>query len=179
MRKMFWGKPKHMIIWGLVIIYTLFANQLYIQFVLRDGKPVASNVILPSIPQNIVFKLTDLLQPVHYNGQDLYEIKGYAFFAANPGQTNTIRIVLTSNTGNIVFPTRSVPVPDMIKSLPKYENSMDQAEFSFLVSKNVLATGKYQVGILLQPVGDAIPAYVLTTSSIQKTPNSLKYISAP
>jgi hypothetical protein len=177
--KVFGGKQKHIFIWGMLVIYLLFANQQYIQFFLKDGKPIDTNVNLPSPSQNIAFKLTDVMQPIQYNGQTLYEIKGYAFLAAFPEQINNIMIVLNSDTRNIIFPTRYVPIPDMIKSLSFYTSSMDQAEFSFLLSKNVLATGKYQIGIMLQPVGGISPSYVLTRSSIEKTPNTLKYLPAP
>ncbi len=166
------GKNKHILIWAVLIIYAFSANSLYVHFFITDGKPVSSNIHLPAPGKGIVYKLLNL-EPVRYNGKDLYQIRGYAFFAASPEQENTITVVLSSKTQNMAFSTSTVPFPNMIESYPNYTKGMDHAEFRVLLDKDALPPGTYQVGILLGKQGTNDPAYVQTSSVIKKTPNTI------
>jgi len=177
MRNWFKWKYKHFLACAVLIVYVFAANPLYVRFILRDGKPLNTQVVLPpaSVSKEVTFHLADQMQSLRVNGQDLYELKGYAFFQANREQENNITIILSSATGNIAFPTRTVAFPNMIESYPGYTKGMDHAEFSLLLSQNVLSPGTYQIGILLQNKNGPGQSYFLTGSSIKKTPNTLTY----
>ena len=173
------GNYKHFIACAILIVYVFAANPLYIRFVLKDGKPLGSQVALPTPSKDVVFQLDNLIQPLRINRQDLYDLRGYAFFQANHEQQNNITIILSSKTGNIAFPTHTVAFPNMIESYPGYNKRMDHAEFSLLLSQNALSPGTYRIGILLQNKNGPGQSYVLTGGSIKKTPNTLTYTLSP
>jgi|GEM_PF-3047277 len=175
------GKYKHIIACAVLIVYVFTANSLYVRFILKDGKPLGTQVALPapSKDKDVVFLLDNLIQPLRINGQDLYDLRGYAFFQANHAQENNITIILSSKAGNVAYPTHSVALPNMIESYPGYDKQMDHAEFSLLLSQNALSPGTYRIGILLQNKNGSGQSYVLTGGSIKKTPNTLTYTLTP
>jgi hypothetical protein len=179
----FWikGIYKHIIVCAVLLVYVFSANLLYVRFILKDGKPLGTQVALPapSTNKDVVFVLDNLIQPLRINGEDLYDLRGYAFFRANREQENIITIILSSKTGNIAFPTHTVAKPNMIESYPGYDKQMDDAEFSLLLSQNALSPGTYRIGILLQKKNGPGQSYVLTGGSFKKTPNTLTYTLAP
>jgi len=176
MKRWFSGIQKHIIIWGVLLVYLFSANQLYVQYILKNGKPFSTAIDLPAQTNGVTYRLSDFVQPLRYEGQDLVELKGYAFNAANPTAENKITIILSSADQKLAFQTRPDPFPNMIESYPNYTKGMDHAEFSLLLSKNALKPGTYKIGILLEDSRGASRAYVLTGSSIRKTPNIISYI---
>jgi hypothetical protein len=175
MRNWFKRSYKHFIACAVLIVYVFAANPLYIRFFLKDGKPLSTQVVLPADSKGVIYHLGEQIQSLRINGQDLYELNGYAFFQSNHEQENNITIILSSATGNIAFTTRTVALPNMIESYPGYTKGMDHAEFSLLLSQNALSPGTYHIGILLQNKNGAGQSYVLTGGSIKKTPNTLSY----
>lgn len=161
----------------MLLVYLLTAGRLYVQFILKDGKPVSSNVQVPAevSTDGLVYKLGDFI-PVRVNGQDLYQLKGYAFLSAQPETKNKISVVLVSPTQKLAFQTSTVQYPNMIESYPNYKPGMASAEFSMLLSKSVLKPGTYQVGILVEDAAGQNKSFVLTPAKIQKTPNNLRYL---
>jgi hypothetical protein len=175
MRNWFKATYKHFIACAVLIVYVFAANPLYVRFFLKDGKPLSSQVVLPADSKGVIYHLGEQIQSLRINGQDLYELKGYAFFQSNHEQENIITIVLSSATRNTAFATRTVALPNMIESYPGYTKGMDHAEFSLLLAQNALSPGTYHIGILLQNKNGAGQSYVLTGGSIKKTPNTLSY----
>jgi len=165
----------HLIIVAVLIVYVFAANPLFVRFILKDGKPLSTRLTLPGVSTGVIYHLGDQIQPLRVTGQDLYELNGYAFFQANHTQENKITIILSSQTGELAFPTRTVAFPNMIESYPEYTKGMDHAEFSLLLSPYTLSPGTYRIGILLQNKNGAGQAYVMTGGSIKKTPNTLTY----
>ncbi len=175
MRNWFKGKYKHFIACAVLIVYVFAANPLYVRLFLKDGKPLDTQLALPAVSKDVIYHLGDQIQSLRINGQDLYELKGYAFFQAAREQENTITVILSSASGNIAFATRTVALPNMIESYPGYTKGMAHAEFSLLLSQNALSPGTYHIGILLQNKNGPGQAYVLTGCTIKKTPNTLTY----
>jgi hypothetical protein len=173
------GKYKHFIAWAVLLVYVLAANPVYVHWILKDGKPLGRQAVLPAVSKDIIFHLAELIQPLRIQRQDLYDLKGYAFFRSSPEQENTITVVLSSATENIIFPTHTVARPNMIESYPGYTRRMDHAEFSLLLSQNALSPGTYRIGILLQNKNGSGQSYVLTNGTIKKTPNTLTYTLTP
>ncbi len=165
---------------GIFLLFYVFAaNPLYVRFVLKNGKPLATQVTVPAASNDIVYHLDTLIQALRVDGQDLYDLRGYAFFSSNREQDNTITIILSSPAGNIAFPTHTVAFPNMIESYPGYTKGMSRAEFSLLLSQNALPPGTYRLGILLQNKNGPGQSYVLTGGVIKKTPNTLTYTLTP
>lgn len=173
------GKQKHLFFLGILLIYLFAANPVYVHFFMKNGKPSGQNIALPAATKDVVFALNDL-QPVRYEGQNLYELRGFAFQKARPEQVNKITVVLSNGSRNVVFATQPVQYPNMIQSYQGYTPAMDSAEFSMLVSNDGLAPGAYKIGILLEQVkGGGERVFVQTSATIKKTPNSIQYIPAP
>ena len=162
----------------MVLVYLLAANQLYVRFVLKNGKPLTTPVTLPASSPKVVYKLGDFF-PVLYEGENLYQLKAYAFLAANPVTENKISAVLSAPDRQVVFPTLPQPHPNMIQSYSGYKPAMDKAEFIFLISNNALPPGTYQIGFLLEEKTGTGRAYVSTGAQIVKTPNTIRYVAAP
>jgi hypothetical protein len=175
MRNWFKRNYKPYIACAVLIVYVFAANPLYVRFFLKDGKPLGMQAILPVNSKDVIYHLGDQIQSLRVNGQDLYELKGYAFFKSNSVQENKITVMLSSATENIAFATRLVALPNMIESYPGYTKDMDHAEFSLLLSQNALSPGTYHIGIVLQNKNGPGQAYVLTGGTIKKTPNTLTY----
>ena len=170
---------KHLIVWAVLLIYLASANQLYINLVLKEGKPISKNDPLPSELRPIVYQLSDTLQPVRRNGENLFELNGYAFFQDNPLEPTQIKILLFSPTLKLTFPTQAAQYPDMIQSYSGYKPGMDNAQFNLLLSKNTLKPGTYQVCILLESLAGEDQVYVMTGGTILKTPNTITYKLGP
>ena len=174
----FKGKYKHLLILGGLAIFLLAANPFYVRFVLKNGKPLTTPVQIPATSPDVVYKLGDFL-PVVYDGQNLYQLKAYAFIKSAPELNNTITAVLRSPERQVAFPTLPQPHPNMIESYKGYTPAMDQAEFILLLSNNALPPGTYQLGFLLEEKGGTRRAYVATGAQIIKTPNTIRYVAAP
>jgi len=168
------GKRKHILIWALLLIYLVSANRLYIQYILQNGKPGRTNVPLPAQTSGVNFTIT-AMQPVQIDGQNLYQLKGYAFIAANPLQKNKISVVLSSPARNYVFPTEPARQPTMIQSYKGYRKGMESAEFIMLLSEKTLEPGQYQISLLLEHPSSKSRAFVTTGSTIKRTPNTFHF----
>ena len=179
MKRWIIANQKHLIVWAVLLIYLASANQLYINLILKEGKPVSKNDALPSELRPIVYQLSDVLQPVRRNGENLFQLSGYAFFQDNPLEPTQIKILLYSPTLKLTFPTQAAQYPDMIQSYSGYKPGMDSAQFNLLLSKNTLKPGTYQVYILLESLTDESQVYVMTGGTILKTPNTITYKLAP
>jgi len=179
MKKWILSNQKHLFAWAVLLIYFASANQLYVNFILKEGKPISKNDPLPTEVHPIVYQLSDILQPVRRNGENLFELSGYAFFQDNPLEQTQIKILLFSPDLKLTFPTQAAPYPDMIQSYSGYKPGMDHAQFNLLLSKNTLKPGTYQICILLEGNNGADQAYVMTGGTILKTPNTITYKLSP
>jgi hypothetical protein len=175
MKRWILANQKHLIVWAVLLIYVASANQLYVNLILKEGKPVSKNDPLPAEARPIVYQLSDTLQPVRRDGENLFELSGYAFFQDNPLEETQIKILLFSPTLNLTFPTQPAQYPDMIQSFSGYKPGMDHAQFTLLLSKNTLKPGTYQVYIMLESLTGEDQVSVMTGGTILKTPNKITY----
>jgi hypothetical protein len=171
----------HLIFWGILAVFIFSARPVYIQFFLQNGKPYQPDLPLPSENGNIIYQLGNLT-PVRVAGQDLFELRGFAFVQSDPEMHNRISVVLRSASGapgasqTLMFDTRPVTVPGMIKTYKNYKPGMDPAEFSFFFSQAVLQPGVYTIGLLLEDQNGPGRALIMTGSSIKITPNTTTYV---
>jgi hypothetical protein len=175
-----WLKSKkfHLIFWGILAVYLFSASPVYTHFILQNGKPHQPDLPLPSESGNIIYQLGNLT-PIRVSGQDLYELRGFAFVQSRMEQRNKISIVLRSVGApgqTLVFDTHPITVPGMIKTYKGYKPGMDPAEFSFFLSQAVLKPGVYHIGLLLEDQTGTGRALVMTGSSIKITPNTTAYV---
>lgn len=178
MNKWFIGKQKHLILWAVLIVYLFSANSLVVNLFQKNGKPVDTSPDLPAPSNDLTVRLGDM-QPVRVDGEDLYEIRGYAFITANPTQPNQISVILSAPGRSLAFLTRPVQHANMIASAPGFKKGMEQAEFSLLLAKNALPPGVYQVGLLLEARDGVQRIFAVTPDTLQKTPNTLRFNVAP
>lgn len=179
MRSLINGKQKHFLIWALLLVYILSSNQLYTDLFVRNGKPVSQVVSLPASAKegDVIYKLANFV-PVRYEGQDLFELRGYIFPQANPKLATKITVILISQNQRMAFSTDTVPTNSMIKSFAGYSQGMEKTQFRMLLSKHALNVGVYQIGILLEDMSGSRRWFVPTGATIQKTPNSVRYVPA-
>lgn len=175
MKTWFNGKKKHLVIWSVLLIYLFSANPLYVRYVLKNGKPEQANLSLPKASNEIISKLADF-QPVRINGEDLYQLHGFAFIGSDPLRINVITILLINSSGNLAFATNPVQYANMIQSYSGFKSGMEQAEFNMLISDKVLKPGTYRIGILLEEGEGVRHSFLLTNSSIVKTPNTIRFV---
>lgn len=171
---------KHLIVLAVLALYILSANSLYVNLILKYGKPYAAGpaINLGAANSGVTYRLTDL-QPVQLNAEGFNQVRGYAFETAHPLQKYRISVVLSDGKRNIYFPTLPVDHANMIQSYKGYQSGMDAAEFTFPISKEVLSPGTYKMSLLLEEQGGSNRFLIPTGSLIRKTPNTLTYTPGP
>lgn len=169
-----WIKSKkfHFIFWAVLVVFVFSANPLYIHYFLKNGKPYQPALPLPAASQGIVYQF-GYFETTRLDGQDLYQIPGFAFNSSDPLMKNKISIVLRSPSKTLVIATQPIRIPGMIRSYQGYKPGMDQAEFSLYLSQAVFTPGVYTVGILLENQAGPQRTYTVTRSTIKVTPNTI------
>ncbi len=167
-------KKFHIIFWAALILFIFFANPLYNSYFLKDGKPYQPDLPLPASISGIMYQFGNL-GTIRLNGQDLYEIRGFAFNQSDPLMKNKISVVLRSSTQTLVFATHPITIPGMIRSYKDYKPGMDQAEFSLFFSQTVFNPGTYEIGLLLENQTGPGRTFTMTASTVKITPNTLLY----
>jgi hypothetical protein len=170
------SKRKHLIFWTIFLLYLFSANPLYSQYFLKDGKPLSSGEALPAINPNITVRLDERLALVRSNGQDFYELKGFAYLNSAPLRENKIYVVLHSMTQTLVFPTSLAADGAMIRSYSAYKPGMDHAEFLFTLARDIIQPGTYQVGVLIEDQENTSRSYSPTGSLLKTTPNTVTFV---
>lgn len=172
---------KHVLFLAVAAAYLLSANQLYARIFIHHGRPETANISLPSAGQAAILKVSDM-RLTREDGQDVYELRGFAFLSRNPGLEHQIRVVLQAQDGtNLIFATQPATAPAMVRSSGYRDLGVEHSEFRALISKYAVPEGSYQIGILLEPASGAGTAatYTLTGATVRRTPNFLRYTRPP
>lgn len=173
-RLIFNGYHKHLLILVLLGIYLAAANSVYIQFILKNGKPIRVEGALPAESSEVTYKLAEM-RAVRVDGEDVYELKGFAFDSTTPAADYTITVVLVSGEKQYAFKTRAPEFPSLIRSSKLYQQGMDDAEFRALISRRVLDSGVYRIGILLEEKNGEGRLFTYTGGTVRKTANTLRF----
>ena len=99
----------HTLLWVLMILYFLFAPDVFTLFFTQNGKPVQTDVSIPAESDRIHFVIEDLA-PYVKDGEHLYELIGWSFIVLDEGIYPDLfvrEIALVSNEGNYFFSVRS------------------------------------------------------------------------
>jgi len=174
----------HILVWTLMLIYQVFAPVLYARFVLLNGKPIQVNGELPAETDQNKYSI-DGLDPIVYEGQDLYKLWGWAFLSADPSKTPEMyvrEILLTSGSRHYYFPTTSVQRQGVQDTFKDLNMDLINSGFSTLIAKDVIWPGKYSVGIVFRYQPCDCAYYVATNNVVIRTANQLQlyyYNSTP
>lgn len=165
----------HLIILVLLIGYLIAVDPVYVAFFLRHGKPIAINPSLPRETNNFDVNFGDL-QPIRYDGQDLFELTGYGLHHSLPHEEHHIKIILHSTSRDILFDTDRPAVSRVIVNRPDFVKTMRFAEFRMMFSKEVLPVDNYRIGIIIEDLKGNVLGYKLTNSYIERQPNKIRFI---
>jgi hypothetical protein len=166
----------HIVVWALMVTYVVSAPDLYVRFVLKNGKPVQLSDGLPTVTYQISFSV-DRMDPMVLDGQDLFNLWGWAFLREEPDQSQYERfIVLKSDTNTYFFQTQSADRPDVQEAFPDLTINVLNSGFSTLISKDVIQLGSYQIGIFFKQSSDNAVYYVVTNKMIVRTGNQLQLV---
>jgi hypothetical protein len=164
----------HILVWALMLAYMIVAPDLYVRFVLNNGKPIQFSEELPAVTDQISFSV-DILDPIVLDRQDLYDLWGWAFLQGEPEQSQYERfIVLQSDTNIYFFPTQSSERPDVQEAFPDLTINVLNSGFSTFISKDVVRLGSYQIGIVFRHQSSNAIYYVVTNKMIVRTANQLQ-----
>jgi len=170
----FSGYHRHILIVALLGLYLVTANNLYTQFILKHGKPAQVEFNLPAESGEMTYKLAEM-RPVRVDGEDVYQLKGFAFNPASKTTDYRITVVLISEETRLAFKTQPVDFPSIIRSSKLFEPGMDDAEFRALISKRVLDSGTYRIGILLEEKYGEGKIFTMTEGTLFKTANTVRF----
>jgi hypothetical protein len=170
------SKIPHIVFLGLLCVYLVSANQLYVRFLLKNGKPLDRSIQLPTPTENLTVGLY-AFNPLSYDGEPLYDLNGYAFNTAKPETDQyTIKIVLHSTSRDIVFPASIFTSHPTIKALAPVKEDLSNSFFRVLISPKVLPINNYRIGVLLEKKDGSTSLYMLTGYYIERSPNKLRFI---
>jgi hypothetical protein len=168
---------KHVVILGILLIYLLSANRIHTQFFLKNGKPSAENISLPTQTDQLIYSVRSLT-PISQDGESLYELRGYAFSKVDPEIAHyQIKIVLHSTSQDLIFPTETVIRTDVTQAFPDFKTNLDKSGFRMLLTKFALNNGNYQIGILLEDTQGTNRFYQLTKTYIERDVNRIRFIA--
>lgn len=164
-----------------MIIYLVFAHDLYIYFILKNGKPILVNAELPAAAKGIKFHI-DTFKPTVYDGQNLYSMIGWAFSTADPAmrpEDYERNLVLVSGKKNYIFPTISSPRLSLQKAYQSLGMELTNAGFSTIISQDVIKPGIYRIGIIFHDHHKGSSSYTLTNKYLIRTPNQTQVSLTP
>lgn len=168
-------KYLHFVFLFLLIIYISFSNAVYVNFILRNGKPVEVNSELPTETSNLEYDFGSV-DPIRYGGQNFYLLTGYALHDTLPPNEHQIKIVLHSTTQDFIFDADKVAEPIIIKRRHDYNMNMRYAEFKMMFSKEVLPCDNYRIGIIIGNLEGYMQGFIMTNAYIERSPNTVRFI---
>ena len=174
-----WKNKIHFFVLVLLAVYLLSANIIYTTFFLKNGKPLKNSPSLPSQTTEMVCKITSF-DNILYDGQDLYEMRGYVFSPGSPDSAQFNKTLLLHSTSeDLFFPADLVYWRNLTLNFPQYLMNVDNAGFRVLISKDLLKLDNYQVGFLLKSKDGATRVFQRFDTYIERAPNRLRLISEP
>jgi hypothetical protein len=168
----------HILLWVFMILYFVFAPEIFTLAFNQNGKPVQVNASIPAESDRIHFVIEDLA-PYVKDGENLYELIGWSFIVPDEGISPEVfirEIVLVSDERNYFFSVRSGRrKPDIPSRFNNIDIDLDSLGLSMLVADDMIKPGKYRIGIVFRNTSDGSafywdkPIYYLV-----KTPNTVR-----
>jgi hypothetical protein len=168
----------HIVLWAAMILYFVFAPDLYTAAFTKIGKPLQEEGTIPAESDRISFLVDDLGSYIK-DGQYLYNIYGWAFILPVEGETanSFVReVILISDERTYYFPVtstyRSPDLPDKLKGI---EIELDVLGFSALIAEDAIKPGKYRIGIVFRNQAKGYALYWdKPVCYLVKTPNTIR-----
>jgi hypothetical protein len=171
----------HILVWAGMLIYLVFAQNLYTYFFLPKGKPTTISTELPEMTDQIQFHV-DVFESTVFNGQYLYLMSSWAFSTADPAippGDYERQLVLISDNKNYFFSIESYDRPDIQTGYQSLGIQLTNAGFLTQISQDVIEPGTYQIGIVFHNPRNGSTNYSTTNKYLIRTPNQLKISDSP
>jgi hypothetical protein len=169
----------HILLWVLIFFYFVFAPDLLTLVFARNGKPLQIDGGIPAESDRINFVIEDLV-PYVKDGEDLYELIGWAFITPEQGISSDLfvpEILLVSNERTYSFSVRTgYRKPDLPRKFTDLDINFDRLGLSVLIAGDAIKPGMYRIGVVFRNASDSSafyrdkPVYYLV-----KTPNTLRF----
>jgi hypothetical protein len=165
---------RHIFIWALMLAYFAFAPDLFVRFILKDGKPIQYDEVLPDVSDQISYSITRL-ETFYINGELFFKLIGWSFLRSDPNQAMYERlIVLKSDTNTYFFAIQSTERPDVQEAFEYLDIDLLNSGFSSLLSKDVIRPGIYRIGIVFRIPSANKVYYMVTNKIIVRTANQIR-----
>ena len=168
----------HVFIWAAMMLYFLFAPDLFVRFFLKAGRPLQAGDHIPSESNRITLVVEDIGSYIE-GGEDLHSLYGWAYILPQQGHSSTgftREIVLSSDKKVYFFAVKSnYRSPGPQSTFAAAGVDLNTLGFNTLIAEDAIQPGKYRIGIVFRDpfTGDSFywdkPARYLV-----KTPNSLR-----
>lgn len=168
----------HIVVWVLMFFYFVFAPDVLTLVYYQNGKPLQTDGYVPAESGQINFLIEDLA-PYVKNGEELYELVGWAFMVTEEGISSELfvpEIALVSDERTYFFSARTASrKPDLPSKFSDMDINFDTLGVSVLIAADTIKPGKYRVGVIFRNTSDGSafyrdkPVYYLV-----KTPNTLR-----
>jgi hypothetical protein len=138
----------HLLLWVAMIVYFIFAPDLFARVFIKSGKPIQTENSLPSSSNRISF-VVDGLDPYREGGQSLYSLYGWGYITSEPGKSvegYIPEIVLVSDDNTYFFAVKTGyrnPGPQSMFADPGV--NLDKLGFNALIAEDSIKPGKYRI----------------------------------
>jgi hypothetical protein len=167
-----------MLLWVLIILYFVFAPDVFTLVFTQNGKPLQIDAGIPPESDQIHFVIEDLV-PYVKDGENLYELIGWSFIVPEEetsSESFVREIALVSNEKQYFFSVRSGHrKPDIPSRFNTIDIDFDSLGLSSLIAEDTIKPGKYRVGVVFRNTTNGLaiywdkPVYYLV-----KTPNTVR-----
>jgi hypothetical protein len=167
----------HLLLWVAMIMYFIFAPDLFNRFFIKTGKPLETENTLPSASRRITF-VVDALAPYAEDTEGLYSLYGWGYITPEAGETAegfVPEIALVSDEKIYVFKGKtSYRNPGPASMFADKGVDLDDLGYEAFITGDSIQPGKYRIAMIFKnpSTGEAYywdkPARYLI-----KTPNTL------
>jgi hypothetical protein len=168
----------HAFLWGLMMIYFVFAPDVFTLTFVKYGKPLQTNTNIPAESDRIHFVIEDLT-PYVKDGEYLYQLIGWSFMLPEAGTSSerfVPEIALVADERKYFFSaTTGSRQPKIPSKFAEIDLDFENLGLTILIAEDVIKPGKYRVGVIYRNPSDGSafyrdkPVYYLV-----KTPNTLR-----
>ncbi len=168
-------------VWVGMLLYLVFAHDLYNHFFLRTGKPVLVSAELPKRTDQIHAGI-DRFEATFYDGQYSYVMIGWAFSVRDPAippEAYERQVILISEERNYFFSTENQPRADVQEVYKPLGLDLIRSGFSTMISRETIVPGVYRVGVSFHNPENGSTRYTKLDTYLIRTPNQLILSDSP
>ena len=157
----------------LSVILIIVGPQIYSALFIKQGKPISTDILLPSETTQARFALDGLEL---FNTQDIYNLTGWDFPVIDPNvsASNYYRlIVLYSGSKNYVFHADTSQRIDIQTRFSGLGYDVTMSGLSALIYKGAINPGTYGLGIIFKNDANHSSYFLNLNKCITRTPNRI------